>query len=52
LERLIGTTSLIREITLVAVSAGISGALFFAAAALLRIREIRWLWDVIRQRLR
>ena len=52
LQQVIGTASFIRELLLVAISGGLSIAVFVGMAALLRIEELSWLWTSLRQRLR
>ncbi len=51
LEGWIGTSSLLREVLLVGISGGLSVAIFIAAALLLRLDELRWLFDSLRRRL-
>ena len=51
LERVIGTSGLLRETALVAVSGGLSVGVFLLMAALLRLEELRWLTRLLRQRL-
>ncbi len=51
-ERLIGTSGAVREALLVIATAGLSGAVFLAAAFVLRLEELSWLWTAIRKRLR
>jgi len=51
LERIIGTTGVIREGVLVVTAAGISGVLFVVAALILRIEELQWLAGIVRKRL-
>ena len=51
LERIIGTTGLLREAVLVGVSGALSVAIFLVMAAVLRLEELRWLGRLLRQRL-
>jgi len=51
-ERLIGTSGFIREAILVIGAAGLSGVVFLGVAFVLRIEELRWLWEMLRKRLR
>jgi hypothetical protein len=48
----IGTGGLLREVALVALSGGLSVAAYLGLSFLLRIEELRWLWGLIRQRLK
>jgi len=50
LHALIGTTTLLNEILLVGVGGLLSVTIFIGLALLLRIQELRWLFDLIRQR--
>jgi putative peptidoglycan lipid II flippase len=52
LERWFGGQNILQEAALVGVSAGISGLVFLVLAALLRIEELRWLWELLNRRLR
>ncbi|MDX2161125.1 MAG: murein biosynthesis integral membrane protein MurJ [bacterium] len=52
LETAIGSAGVIRETALVALSGGLSVAVFAAAAALLRIDEWSWIIGLIRSRIR
>jgi putative peptidoglycan lipid II flippase len=47
----IGTVGLASEAALVILSGGISVVVFLVMALLLRVEELRWLWQLIRQRL-
>jgi putative peptidoglycan lipid II flippase len=51
LERIIGTTGLLREAVLVGVSSTLSVAIFLVMATVLRLEELRWLGRLLRQRL-
>jgi putative peptidoglycan lipid II flippase len=51
-EQVIGTVGLLRETALVVAAAGMCGIVFAAAAFALRIEELRWIWTLLRQRLR
>ena len=51
LERWFGGQNILQEGLLVVTSAGISGLVFLILAALLRIDELRWLWELLIQRL-
>ncbi len=50
LERLIGTQGVIHEALLVGVGGGLSLVIFLVLAVLLRLEELRWLWQLLRQR--
>jgi len=48
----IGLQGLLRQLLLVGLSAGLSGIIFFALAAVLRIEELYWILRLIRKRLK
>ena len=48
----VGGQALVQEITLVGTSAGLSIVVFLIMAVLLRIEELRWLWQLLGARLR
>ncbi len=51
LERIVGSSGVIRQGVLVGVSGGLSLAVFVAMTAILRLEELRWLVRMLRQRL-
>jgi putative peptidoglycan lipid II flippase len=51
LESRLGASVLWQEMALVVISGGLSVMVFLAMAALLRIEELRWLWQLLTQRL-
>jgi len=48
----IGTTGLLREAALVTVSGGLAVLVYLALSFALRIEELRWLWGLVRQRVK
>ena len=50
LERLLGSGGIVREAALVRLSGGVSLAVFLVMTALLRLEELRWLVQLLRQR--
>lgn len=52
LEQWIGTQGFVREAALVLLAGGVSGGVYLALAALMRLEELRWLADMVLQRLR
>lgn len=51
LENVIGTTGVIRKFVLVATNGLLGGGLFLAVAYVLRIDELRWIFNIVRSRL-
>ena len=50
LQATIGKATLLHEILMVGIGGGFSAAIFIGLALLLRIQELRWLFDLVRQR--